>query len=85
VHAPPKFGFYLIQLHLQALANRLPQDCESSVAPFLSANVRKAEEVERFWSPLSPLFSGLVCKWSERQQARLLRVELEAELSHSFC
>jgi hypothetical protein len=39
----------------------------------------------RFRSPLSPLFSDLVCKWSERQQARLLRVQLEAELSHSFC
>jgi len=84
VHASPEFGFHLIQLRLQPFANRLPQDREPSITPFLSANVRKAEEVERFRFPLSPLFSGLDCKWSERQQARFLRVQLEAELPHSF-
>lgn len=71
MHASPKFDFYLVQLRLQPFANRLPQDREPSVTPFLflSANVRKAEEVERFRFPLSPLFSGLDCKWSERQQS----------------
>jgi hypothetical protein len=71
VHAPPKFDIHLVQLRLPPFANPLPQDREPFVTPFLSANVRKGEQVEPLRSPLSPLFSGLVCKWSERQQALL--------------
>jgi len=47
VHAPPKVGFHLVQLGLQPFANRLPQHRKPSIAPFLRADMRKAQEIER--------------------------------------
>jgi hypothetical protein len=55
MHASLELGLDRAQLRLQPLANRLPQDRESSVASLLSADVRKAEEVERFRFPFSRL------------------------------
>ena len=53
MHAPPKFSFHLIQLRLQSLADRLPQHRKPSIAPFLHADVREAQVVERFRFPFS--------------------------------
>lgn len=52
VHAPPEFFFHLIQLRLQPFTNRLPQHREISVVSLLSADMRKAEEIERLRFPL---------------------------------
>jgi hypothetical protein len=46
VHTPLKFGFHLVQLRLQSLADRLPQYRVHSVASLLYAEMRKAEKVE---------------------------------------
>ena len=52
VHASSEFGFYLPQLGLQPLTNRLPHHREPSIAPLPSTDMRKAEEVERLRFPL---------------------------------
>ena len=57
VHASPEFHLQLVQPRLQPFANRLPQHRKVSIAPFLPADVREAEEVERFRSP-SPVAFG---------------------------
>jgi hypothetical protein len=67
VHASPEFDLHLVQLRLQPLANRLPQHRKLSIAPFLPADVREAEEVERFRPPFSALLSVLDREWSELQ------------------
>jgi hypothetical protein len=67
VHASPEFDLHLVQLRLQPLANRLPQHRKLSIAPFLPADVREAEEVERFRPPFSALLSVLDREWPELQ------------------
>ena len=67
VHASPEFSLHLIQLRLQSFANRLPQHRKPSIASFLPADMREAEEIERFRSPFSALLSVLDRKWSELQ------------------
>ena len=67
VHASPEFVFHLVQLRLQPFANRLPQHRKPSIASFLPADMREAEEVECFRSPFSALLSVLDRKWSELQ------------------
>ena len=47
VHAPPQFGFHLVELGLQSFANRLPQHRKPSLAR-LPADMREAEKVEGF-------------------------------------
>src|SRR2546427_5785742 len=84
VHTTLKFGFHLVQLRLQSLAYRLPQHRKPSVAPLLHADVRKAEEVERLRFPFStplPLVDGIR---TELQKARLLGMQFQVELPHSF-
>ena len=51
VQAPPEFGFHLAQLRLHPLPARLPNHREPPI-PFLPADVREAEEIERL--PASP-------------------------------
>src|SRR6267143_707897 len=84
VHASLKFGFHLVQLRLQSLAYRLPQHRKPSIASLLYADMRKTEEVERFRFPFStplPLVDGIR---TELQKSRLLGMQFQVELSHSF-
>src|SRR5467141_1147899 len=84
VHASLKFGFHLVQLRLQSLAYRLPQHRKPSIASLLYADMRKTEEVERFRFPFStplPLVDGIR---TELQKARLLGMQFQVELPHSF-
>jgi hypothetical protein len=46
MHPSLKFGFHLVQLRLQSLADRLPQHREPSIAPLLHTDMRKAEKVD---------------------------------------
>jgi hypothetical protein len=84
VHAPPKLGFHLVQLRLQPFANRLPQHRKPSIAPFLRADMRKAQEIERLRFPFStplPIFDRIR---TELQKSRLLGMQLQVELPHSL-
>src|SRR6202050_3106982 len=84
VHASLKFGFHLIQLRLQPLAYRLPQDRKLSIAPFLHADVRKAQEVERFRFPFSASLPVVDRVWTELQQSRFLGMQFQVKLLHTF-
>src|SRR2546427_5113670 len=84
VHASLKFGFHLIQLRLQPFANRLPQHREPSIAPLLHADVRKAQEVERLRFPFSTPLPLVDRKRTELQKPRLLGMQFQVELLHSF-
>jgi hypothetical protein len=77
---PPEFGFHLVQLRLQPLAHRLPPHREHSVAPLLPADMREAEEVERFWFPFSAPLPVRGRERPEFQKARLLGMQFEREL-----
>src|SRR5712691_3853217 len=80
VQAPPKLGFHRAQLGLQPLPDRLPHHREPPIAPLLPADVREAEEVERLRLPLPGASPVLGRERPEFQQARLLGVQLQAEL-----
>src|SRR5438876_7408847 len=84
VHASLKFGFHLIQLRLQPFANRLPQHREPSIASLLHADVRKAQEVERLRFPFSTPLPLVDRKRTELQKPRLLGMQFQVELLHSF-
>src|SRR3984885_3334878 len=84
VHASLKFGFHLTQLRLQPLAYRLPQDRKPSIAPFLHADVRKAQEVERFRFPFSASLPVVDRVWTELQQSRFLGMQFQVKLLHTF-
>jgi hypothetical protein len=69
MHAPFELSFHRTQLRLQPFANRLPQDRKASVAPFLSADMRKSEKVERLRLPFSALLPVLGRERAELQAA----------------
>jgi hypothetical protein len=79
-----KFGFHLIQLRLQSLAYGLPQHREPSIAPLLHADMRKAQKVERLRFPFTTPLPLVDCMRTEFQQPRLLGMQLQVELPHSF-
>src|SRR2546425_935276 len=83
VQASPQLGLDLAELRLQPLPDRLPYHREPSV-PLLPADGRAGEEVERLRLPLAGAPPVLGREWPEFQQARLLRVQLQAELRESF-
>jgi hypothetical protein len=98
VHGPPlattcllrgwvpslKFGFHLVQLRPQLFAYLLPQHREPSIAPLLHADVRKAQEVERLRFPFSTPLPLVDRKRTELQKSRLLGMQFQIELLHSF-
>src|SRR5258706_780547 len=84
VHASLKLGFHLVQLRLQPFADRLPQYRKPPIAPLLHADVRKAEEVERLRFPFSTPLPLVDRIWTKLQQSRLLGMQFQVELSHSF-
>src|SRR5215472_17539152 len=84
VPAPLKLGFHSVQLRLHSLADRLPQHRKHSVAPLLYADVREAEEVERFRFPFSTPQPVLDRERTKLQQSRLFGMQFQVELPHSF-
>src|SRR6266699_1241880 len=84
VHASLKFGFHLVQLRLQSLAYRLPQHRKPSITPLLYADMRKAKEVERLRLPFSTPLPAVDRIWTEFQKSRLLGMQFQVELPHSF-
>jgi hypothetical protein len=84
VHASLKFGFHLVQLRLQPFANRLPQHRKPSIAPLLHADVRQAEKVERLRFPFSTPLPLVDRIRTELQKSRLLGMQFQVELPHSF-
>src|SRR6267378_3857541 len=84
MHPSLKFGFHLVQLHLQSFANRLPQHREPSIAPLLHADVREAKEVERLRFPFATPLPLVDRMRTELQKSRLLGMQFQIELSHAF-
>src|SRR6266852_4125492 len=84
VHSSLKLGFHRIQLRLQPFAYRLPQHREPSIAPLLHADMRKAQEVERLRFPFSTPLPLVDRIRTELQKSRLLGMQLQVELLHSF-
>ncbi len=84
VHTPPQADLHLLQLGPHTLANRLPKHHEPSLLR-LPADVRKAEEVEGLWFTQTSTLSVLCRVASGLDQPRLLRVQFQLELLHSFC
>ncbi len=83
MHTPPQADLHLLQLGLHTLANRLPKHHEPSPLR-LSADMREAEEVEGLrLAQTSALPVGRRMA-SERDQARLFRVQFQLELLHAF-
>src|SRR6266436_3713270 len=85
VHTTLKLGFHLVQLRLQSLAYRLPQHRKPPIAPLLHADVRKAQEVERFRFPFSTPLPLVDRIRTELQKSRFLGMQFQVELPHSFC
>jgi hypothetical protein len=80
VHASPEFVFYLAQLRLHPLTNRLPQHRVVTVASRLPADMREAKEVERFRLPFSALFPVSGREPTELQKPRLVGMQFKLEL-----
>src|SRR5580700_9327015 len=88
VHSSLELGFYLIQLRLQPLPDRLPQHREPSIAPLLHADVREAEKVKRLRLPFSTPLPLVDRIRTEFQKSRFPGMQLQVELLHSlskFC
>jgi hypothetical protein len=83
VQATAELSFHLTQLGLPPLPDRLPHHREPPI-PLLPADMREAEEVERFRLPLAGALPALGREGTEFQQPRLLRVQLQAELRESL-
>ena len=84
MHSSLKLGFYLIQLRLQSFPYRLPQHRKPSIAPLLHADMRKAEKVERLRLPFSTPLSLVDRMRNKLQKSRLLGMQFQVELFHSF-
>ncbi len=84
VHPSLKLGFHLIQLRLHPFAYRLPQHRKPSIAPFLYADVRKAQEVEGLRFPFSTPLPLVDRMRTELQQSRLYGMQFQVELLHAF-
>ena len=84
MHPSLKFGFHLVQLRLQPLADRLPQHRKPSIASLLDADMRKTQEVERLRFPFSTFLPVVDRERTEFQQSRFLGMQFQVEPSHSF-
>src|SRR6267378_3349773 len=84
VHTTLKLGFHLIRLRLQSLADRLPQHRKPSITPLLYADMRKAKEIKRLRLPFSTPLPVVDRIWTEFQKSRLLGMQFQVELPHSF-
>src|SRR5467141_3534696 len=84
VHSSLKFGFHLVQLRLQPFAYRLPQHRKPSIAPLLHTDMREAKKVERLRLPFSTPLPDVDRIRTELQKSRLLRMQFQVELPHSF-
>ena len=83
MHSPPQLDLDPLQRRLHALANRLPKHHEPAL-PRLPADMLEAEEIEGLWLAQSNALSVGRRVASELDQPRLLRVQFQLELFHSF-
>ena len=84
MHSPPQLDLDVQQLRLHALANRLPKNQKPSSLR-LPADMLEAEEIEGLrLAQTEPLSVGRRMA-SELEKPRLLRVQFQLELLHSFC
>src|SRR5579875_2857619 len=84
VPAPMKLLFHFVQLCGESLLDRPALDGEPAGLPGLPADMREAQEVERFRLALAPLLPVFGCVAPEFDQARLVRVEFQPELPHTL-
>src|SRR5713101_1447252 len=84
MHPSLELGFHLVQLRLQPFAYRLPQHREPSIAPLLHTDMREAKKVERLGLPFSTPLPAVDRIRTELQQPRLLGMQFQVELPHSF-
>ncbi len=83
MHAPPQLDFHLLQLGLHSFANCLPKHQKPSLLR-LPTDMLEAEEVEGLRpAQTEPLSVGRRMA-SELDKPRLLRVQFQLELLHSF-
>jgi hypothetical protein len=80
VHASSEFVFYLPQLRLHPLTNRLPQHRVVFVASRLPADIREAKEGKRFRLSVSTLLPVSGREPPELQKSRFVGVQFQAEL-----
>ena len=84
MHALSEFGFDGLKFPAHLLSDRLADDRVHSVAPFLPADRREAQEVKVLRSALISPLSVLDRKRTELQKPRLLGIERQAKLSQSL-
>jgi hypothetical protein len=83
MHTPPQLDLDPLQRRLHTLANRLPKHHEPTL-PRLPADVLEAEEIEGLRLAQTNALTVLCRMASELDQPRLLRVQLQLELLHTF-
>ena len=83
MHTPPQLDLDPLQRRLHALANRLPKHHEPALLR-LPADMLEAEEIEGLWFAQSSALSVGRRMASELDKPRLLRVQFQLELLHSF-
>src|SRR5260370_5387683 len=79
------FGLPLVYVRVQRFVYRLPEPRIPSIAFLLDVDMGKAEKVERFRFPFSTPPPLVDCMRTEFQQPRLLGMQFQVELPHSFC
>jgi len=78
MQAVPQLRFHFLELGLPPRTHRLPQHREAT-RPRLRAAMREAEETEGLGLPVAPPSPGLVGEPAKLEEARLVRVQLQAE------
>jgi len=84
VHSPSQLGLDLGQLRRQPLPHGLAQDREVLPVPFLRADVRKAEKVERLRFVQSTLLPVEGSPRAKLNQPRFLWMQFQSELGKSL-
>jgi hypothetical protein len=83
MHSPPKLGFDLGQLGAKALRDGPSLHLKVTLSR-LSADMRKAQEIEAFRFALTTLASPLLGEAAKFNQAGFLRVQFQAKLGKAL-
>ena len=81
MHASAQLGFDRVELRLQALAHRLAQHREASIAALSPTDMRETKEVERFGLAQAGTSASLGRIRAELQHPGLLGVQFQGELA----